>query len=437
MNRVLAALLGSGTYTPVFYELNGSKSSRTPFVVEALQEIQTRVDCAFSEIILFGTAESSWSHLLKRSLETCEQYGQHEPSARQVWDRWSIASSSDPRPREDWKVVEDVVGRAMSIHSPCTARCRIIPAPRDSEGFTEMLQAIINEIPTGSQVSFDVTHGLRSQAFFMAIAVNLIRTLRRDITLDAIYYGALDQMHPNQYGGNVVPIIDMNPAVETLDWTHAASAYRASGNPAALEGLVPGLDEDSGLSRLGVALSFNLEKEITAAANDTYEFLIRQNLGTAGELFRESLLALPSQLRGISDSWQRMLELAKYHHTHGRYASAAQALWEGLKVRFEADLPGLAGTTGAASAVACNYGRQIRGREDLEGFFGNARSLNRMRNAGAHLGSGQGRDNEWKRYPGQLSHFLHYYESDNASRAIEEVVRQWRDNPEWLRALRA
>lgn len=108
-----------------------------------------------------------------------------------------------------------------------------IPTGVDSTEMWQTFQVITQQIETGDRVIFDITHGLRSLPFLVFLFAAYLKVAKQ-VTIEAIYYGALELKDQNQ----AAPVIDLTEFIEMLDWLTATSRFVDLGNGQALADLL-------------------------------------------------------------------------------------------------------------------------------------------------------------------------------------------------------
>jgi len=97
-----------------------------------------------------------------------------------------------------------------------------IPDGRTDAEMWQIFNKLTGVIDDGDVVIFDITHGFRSIPFFVFLAVAFIKSVR-DVTIEAVYYGALELGPP-------APVLDLSEFVDLLDWMNASEQFIEFGN---------------------------------------------------------------------------------------------------------------------------------------------------------------------------------------------------------------
>ena len=180
MSRVYLSFLGLGSfksnkkqyvYDPTIYELSGKKSSVTEFIQVA--ELQILGAHNFDKIIIVATQKSYDTHFKKLEPQLLQAGAENINH---------LVISEEMTPEAQW----------------------------------EWFEKVLNLIEQDDNLTIDLTHGYRSIPIIFSTAINFLQKAR-NITLNAVYYGAFDKDR------KLVPIIDMKDFYIINEWAEAVS----------------------------------------------------------------------------------------------------------------------------------------------------------------------------------------------------------------------
>ncbi|MCS6967643.1 MAG: TIGR02221 family CRISPR-associated protein [Bernardetiaceae bacterium] len=175
---ILLSVIGTGSYTKVKYQFDGREAEETNYVVKAIKDIFNP-----EKIFVLMTEESEEKH--KKELE-------------QVCDFESIR----------------------------------IQVGKNEEELWDMFSAVVEKVPEEQEVIIDITHGFRSQPMILlSIAVYLRVT--KNVKIKHILYGAFDAKQ-----NEVVPIFDLKPFLDLIDWSFAIDGFLKRGDASLLSKIV-------------------------------------------------------------------------------------------------------------------------------------------------------------------------------------------------------
>lgn len=124
-----------------------------------------------------------------------------------------------------------------------------IPTGKNDGEMWGIFEKVIEKIGEGEEVTFDITHGLRSIPFLTFLFAAYLKSAK-NVTLRAILYGALDLKDDG-----VAPVLDLSRFAEMLDWINAADQFVQTGNANRLAELLAGVKEQRHAAKVLGAVS--------------------------------------------------------------------------------------------------------------------------------------------------------------------------------------
>lgn len=97
----------------------------------------------------------------------------------------------------------------------------------------KIVQAIASLVNEGDELILDLTYGLRSTQVMMLLALAFVRTVRRDVTIRMVTYGAQELKKEG-----TTPLVDLTEAVALIDWAEAVARFDRTGDARPLGALV-------------------------------------------------------------------------------------------------------------------------------------------------------------------------------------------------------
>jgi CRISPR-associated DxTHG motif protein len=110
-----------------------------------------------------------------------------------------------------------------------------IPNGETTEQMWETFKIITDQVHENDSVIFDITHGLRSLPFLVFLFAAYLKAAK-NVTIDAIYYGALEL--GNFKTGLPAPVINLSEFVGMLDWITATDQFIQTGDAERLSKLL-------------------------------------------------------------------------------------------------------------------------------------------------------------------------------------------------------
>jgi len=119
---------------------------------------------------------------------------------------------------------EAIHGRKIDDQWPAAWRPEHVTIPKGSstDELWTIFDKVVDAVPRDCRVVFDITHAFRSIPLISVLAVAYLWSAR-DIQLQALVYGALDAKSGDP---PVVPVFDLTPMVNLLEWLAAVERFR-------------------------------------------------------------------------------------------------------------------------------------------------------------------------------------------------------------------
>jgi CRISPR-associated Csx2 family protein len=111
----------------------------------------------------------------------------------------------------------------------------MIPEGQSEEEIWTIFQTIYDNLCSGDQVIFDVTHGFRSIPMLVLVVLHYAKAMKQ-VKLAGIHYGAWEAAKTVSVTDNTaaveqrVPIFDLTPFASLLDWTVAIDRFLGAGD---------------------------------------------------------------------------------------------------------------------------------------------------------------------------------------------------------------
>lgn len=315
----------------------------TPFVGEAILGLyQDR----FTDVHIFGTADSMWDTLYSHLLNTAEQHGEgyteteieHDTLLRNAVNARTLEEDDSPL-----RALEERFGRRHGVR--CT--CRIIPLPRTDADFWRTLQIAAGAGIVGGQVSIDITHGFRVQPFFLLVTLLYLRAVRDKLNLGTAFYGARDMMG---FHDGRAPLYEQNSLLALLDWIDAARAFDRYGDATPVANLL-GDHRAKFFSSFSEAIQLNALRDLQQDAKRLYATYSRipEDAPAPFEYLLPRMMNLPAAIAATKHAWEAKMLLAIRH-------AEAQNLGLAVLAAYEAVL----------DRIALAYGLKLMERRDQD-----------------------------------------------------------------------
>jgi hypothetical protein len=100
-----------------------------------------------------------------------------------------------------------------------TARYVRVDLGKSEDELWSIFREILNEVGPNEEIFIDITYGLRTHPFLCFLATGYLRC-RKDVRIRKMTYAAYEAIEEEQ-----VPVIDLTPFTEILDWNTSAQAF--------------------------------------------------------------------------------------------------------------------------------------------------------------------------------------------------------------------
>ena len=209
MSHIQISLLGGSSqtdknkrYREACYKFgNGSEEQTEYFSFALCRHLQP------DRLVILGTSGSMWDVLL----ESLHLANANETLFYELID--SAAADAVTQAQLD--------KLAPLVHATVNADVRLylIPYGRTAEEQIEILRVMAADVTQDSNVSLDVTHGLRHLPMLTQMSALYLRKAR-NVAIHGIYYGALDMTQ-----NGVTPVMDLSGLLEIADWVGALHTF--------------------------------------------------------------------------------------------------------------------------------------------------------------------------------------------------------------------
>ena len=272
MTKILISFLGKaqigGQYREANYDFNG-RIETVRFFSRALSEILKP-----QRLIILGTSGSMWDVL-------CENLGADKHAQ---WAQLSEAAENDNVSQELLDAFNPLFSERLNVE----CRLKLIPYGDDLAQQIAILQKMAEDVEQGDSVSLDLTHGLRHLPMLGLLSAMYLKTAR-EVTIDGIYYGALERTNPET---KLTPVMRLDGLLAMADWISALDGFNKTGNIAPFSHLL----QREGMSKetaqcLEDAAFFENTLNIPQARGPLKRFADTLNTGLQGigALFQTSL----------------------------------------------------------------------------------------------------------------------------------------------------
>jgi len=204
------AFLGTNDYLPcTYFSDDGKEVENTRFVQEAALSFFCKGWTQDDRIFIFTTDEAekkNWQNTMHRNRKTGESL----------------------RRKGLYKCIEN-----LNLSVPF----KNIPIP-DGKGEAEIwdiFRIVFDQLTQGDEVVFDITHAFRSIPMLAIVVLNYAKIMK-DISIQGIYYGALEVLGSFHEAENLpvdkrrVPILNLTSFDQLMEWSFAVNRFLEAGD---------------------------------------------------------------------------------------------------------------------------------------------------------------------------------------------------------------
>lgn len=386
---------------------------KTPFVGEAIIKLLRQQSKTFGKLYIVGTSGSMWQTLFAHAVNTL--LDNNNLSDEELDTYTALIDAIGEEVKSEDKIVskgylketEAILSKIWDIEIACV----LIKTGSNNDEFWDIFETLTAIPKAGDTVSFDMTNGLRSQPFFIVLALAYLRAVKK-INIQHVYYGAYELKKPNETGQVLTSIFDMQPMLQMLDWVAAFSAFDRYGDYSMLKELLNDNEELSiqffqKTEQLITALRLNQTSNLKQYAHSFITQLDKTLQIDEPELrplrlIGPALKRFPNEILAAKSDWQLLMEIAEQHVSTLQIGLAVMVSWEAVIMRFanlfgvEAEnhtdglqnytrLSAIARASGALQRQPKQFLKEQIYTRTLQGFDQKIQKLSNCRNALAHI----------------------------------------------------
>lgn len=349
MKKILILMLGKGQLTKnnnnydykkaiYFKEDEPEKSKESPFVAEAIISFYPGY---YDKVYIVGTSGSMWDILYNHCIEKNNKLDE------ETYSNIDLISENLKNETIDKKTLK-LVAEEFSFMNKVETECLKIDMGKNKQElwqiFSDISDLILQNEKNSLEISFDITHGLRHQPFFLLLCLNYLRVIRRDIKFGNVFYGAMELQ---KYFEDKVPVINLKPIIEIFDWIASARAFRDYSDIRPLIELIKNQETNEQINefireaeKYSANIQLNDFNALSRSAGNLISKLKKLNEQKKDELIPLKLVSdiiteFPEKIKNSKlEQWKLMLELSENHFEKGQTGYAIISLWEAMINRF-------------------------------------------------------------------------------------------------------
>lgn len=208
----LISFLGKNTsdkqtgYRQANYDFADGKAREVPFFGMGLLDFAKP-----DKLILLGTSGSMW-----------DVFFDHQQTDDEATLALVEAVSNQTISQDMLAIHEQRLTEKLGI----PVQCVLISHARNEAEQATILTDLASILAPGEKIILDVTHGFRHLPMLALVAARYLSRVR-SVSVEAVYYGALEMTDPET---KLTPVLDLSTMLHMLDWVEALSIYDKDGD---------------------------------------------------------------------------------------------------------------------------------------------------------------------------------------------------------------
>ena len=272
-------------------------------------------------LVILGTAGSMWDVLVEHLART--EPGRDEDERLALYEAAQAQVVTEEHLARLQPLVEGALGRRVDL--------LLIPYARDLDEQEDLLDRLADTVRDDHTIHFDVTHGLRHLPMLSLVAAHLLETLNDRLSVEEIWYGALDLTE-----NGLTPVLRLQGLMRLQAWIEAWRRYEDDGDYGVIADLLEqeGVDPDR-VTALRRAAHFERILDLPDARRHLQHFLpvLERPLPGPARLFARRLRERLDWVRR-GDLYAHQRKLAFMHLGKGDYLRAAILAVEAVLTRW-------------------------------------------------------------------------------------------------------
>lgn len=243
------------------------------------------------------------------------------------FDRMLVFVTEEAK-KESWPVLQK--------HNDPRIQEVLIPTGESETEVWEIFDTVIQHVPEGEEVTFDITHGLRSIPFLVFLFAAYLRSAKQ-VKIRAILYGAFELRKREGNQSRPAPVFDLSKFATMLEWINATDQFIQTGDAYRLAALLEEVKQQKKaaetLKNVSQAALLCQPKTLMEKANELGPDLneAADSFSTTSQPFKVlskrildtfSTFALREPLKNPQQFLEREWKLIQWYREHGQLIQA-------------------------------------------------------------------------------------------------------------------
>lgn len=406
----------------------------TPFVGEAIVRLFKN---RFRKVYIFGTDKSMWETLYLHCNRLESEENALDESKVKIFGQLSFAIENGSLKNEE-HLLENVA-KSFADYTGIETSCHLIPTGETEDEMWGIFDKLINVNVNNAKISFDITHGLRYQPYFLLLALFYLNSVYSTIRIGSVFYGGLELMRSERHK-DAAPILEFKLFPELIDWIVASKNFNNYKDFTDLSKLLKNHSDLKKISDLlnNLTLSYktnNFKKILDYSKQIVYRVNNIENSSSRPfDYLKNSILTFPREIKECDTELERILTIANHQWKQKNYGLVVLALWEAVVEKFAESL----GNLYEKQYVSLKLNKIVNKKyESLfnqiqKNLFKNISELKKIRNSIAHLDSSKNDFENLEDFHNKIFQLFNYFtaniEKFNFSPIVEPLRKLLEEN---------
>ncbi len=305
----------------------------SPFVGEAIVKLHPN---RFSKIYIMGTNSSIWETLYMHINRNETNPDKLEVIKHYFYKLWDLTSKKELSKNKE---VIDELNKSLTDYFNIPTECVIIPVGETEEELWQIFEILFSLKIENTIVSFDLTHGLRYQPFFLLFTLFYLNSVSDGkVKFGSVFYGALELVNDPKYKG-IAPIFEFNVFSELHNWISAAEVLRKYKDPEQIAILLEKYDHLKKLSESLKKISFSYNANVFSDIIRFSKLLTEQiedneDYPKPFNLISPKIIDFANEINLQKSETKKYLKIAQHQLRYHNYSQSIIALYEAVIIEF-------------------------------------------------------------------------------------------------------
>ena len=324
MGKILLTALGGTTqnYKTTNYSIEGKEYPDKKFILSALDEHYN-----FDKIFVLGTTSSMWDAFYEHICNVTDTYSNIEENYMFINGQCSLANHETDFSNIDLTPITKILPEKYNLKFMKFG----ISEVEMIENLNLLLE-ITDSLENEHEVYLDLTHGFRSNAFYMFMVMNYIHNVKgSNDTIKGIFYG----MHDSKL--NPTPILNLKIFSEISNLLKGVHDIKNYGNFYTITNSIEDTKIKNKLDNFSNSLNINYIGEVKNRLNElnsVIKALKETDNPLVNMIVPKALNEFLDKFSNIKNNYTFLLEISKWYYEQKKYATTYLTMRESITAFF-------------------------------------------------------------------------------------------------------